>query len=171
MYIDTSEYWSAQTTPLVQNESSFQMGCIKSESSEWRVYVKHFYSNLAFILIIFDIILYINTAIVCACTYLWMQLHVRSFRLQWTVRLKAWRQWHFPKQLGMLRLQDTWLLWTSSMEAFYGFILVYFYDWIPVTIHLHCWWLQSLFFCETPAVFCGLKIFALPSICMRILTR
>ena len=47
---------------------------------------------------------------------------------------------------------------TRSMEAFYVFILLFFYILKLVTIHVRC--LEdtaTLFFCETPALFCGLK--------------
>ncbi len=75
---------------------------------------------------------------VCACACRGERgSHVRSRRLQWTAMLKTWHQWHFSKLLVSWGFRAVGLLWTSSMEAFYDFIMFLFYVWILVTVHFN----------------------------------
>ncbi len=60
------------------------------------------------------------------------------------------------------------LLWTSSMEAFYKFLYIFFCFVLNLAIIHFVWEVTAKpFSCETPTVSCGLSNFTRPSISMR----
>ncbi len=95
--------------------------------------------------------------------------HLRSYRLLWTLRLRSVSD-NCQKKVGMSRIQDVWI---SSGEQFGGILWLYygFFSRLKIGYHLPQSFerlLQHFFSCETPAVWCGLKNFTQPSICIRV---
>ncbi len=55
-----------------------------------------------------------------------------------TVRLKSWRRWLFLSQLGISRLQDTWIISDKHYGGILWFYYVFLNVWILVSSRLNC---------------------------------